>query len=127
MSISLEALAMSGVDFLEVGFDIEEWEQMDLQVPPYLLANEEERRAKENMDQECSTMSKLCDINLKSEQYCDDEIQSGNHQKSWDLSKIFSRSLKRNFFARMSLGITFLWSMVWLLVQKCTKNRSFCT
>lgn len=41
MSFSLEALAMSGADFLEVGFDFEEWEKMESEIPPYLLAEEE--------------------------------------------------------------------------------------
>ncbi|KAL3622067.1 hypothetical protein CASFOL_034263 [Castilleja foliolosa] len=46
MTISLEALAMSGANFLEVGLDMEEWEQMDSEVPDYLLAEEEEDNEK---------------------------------------------------------------------------------
>ncbi|XP_012853294.1 PREDICTED: cytochrome P450 71B36 [Erythranthe guttata] len=47
MSISLEALAMSGANFLEVGFDMNEWEQMESEVPPHLLADEEEENEEE--------------------------------------------------------------------------------
>ena len=42
MSISLEALAMAGVDYIEWGMDIEEWERDDELPPPHLLADEEE-------------------------------------------------------------------------------------
>ncbi|XVF61607.1 hypothetical protein PTKIN_Ptkin08bG0143900 [Pterospermum kingtungense] len=42
MSVSIEALAMAGTDYVEWGMDIEEWEQEDLDFPPaYLLADEE--------------------------------------------------------------------------------------
>src|ERR1044072_1611151 len=44
MSVSLEALAMSGASNVECGMDIEEWERNDLEQypPPHLLAGEEE-------------------------------------------------------------------------------------
>ncbi|XVF15215.1 hypothetical protein REPUB_Repub09cG0131500 [Reevesia pubescens] len=42
MSVSIEALAMAGTDYIEWGMGIEEWEQ-ELEFPPaYLLADEEE-------------------------------------------------------------------------------------
>ena len=48
MSVSLEALAMAGANYLESGMDIEEWEQQDLgPPPPHLLAEEEEREEEE--------------------------------------------------------------------------------
>ena len=48
MSVSLEALAMAGANYLESGMDIEEWEQQDLGTPPpHLLAEEEEREEEE--------------------------------------------------------------------------------
>ncbi|KAG6384878.1 hypothetical protein SASPL_153700 [Salvia splendens] len=40
MTISLEALAMSRADFHEVGLDVKEWEQIESEVPSYLLAEE---------------------------------------------------------------------------------------
>ena len=40
MTISLEALAMSGADFHEGGLDVIEWERIDSKVPSYLLAEE---------------------------------------------------------------------------------------
>ncbi|KAF3439329.1 hypothetical protein FNV43_RR17606 [Rhamnella rubrinervis] len=43
MSVSLEALAMAGVDYHEAGICIEEWEAEDLEeTPAHLLAEEEE-------------------------------------------------------------------------------------
>ncbi|KAI8536264.1 hypothetical protein RHMOL_Rhmol10G0243300 [Rhododendron molle] len=42
MSISIEALAMVGADYLDWGKDMEEWERGDLELPPHLLAEEEE-------------------------------------------------------------------------------------
>ncbi|XVF15110.1 hypothetical protein REPUB_Repub09cG0121100 [Reevesia pubescens] len=43
MSVSIEALAMAGTDYIEWGMGIEEWEQEELEFPPaYLLADEEE-------------------------------------------------------------------------------------
>ncbi|KAJ6929310.1 hypothetical protein NC652_013248 [Populus alba x Populus x berolinensis] len=43
MSASIEALAMAGVDYLIHNMDIEEWEQEELEPPPYLLVKEEEK------------------------------------------------------------------------------------
>ena len=52
MSVSLEALAMAGANYLESGMDIEEWEQQDLgPPPPHLLAEEEEREEEEKIYQ----------------------------------------------------------------------------
>ncbi|KAL1568057.1 hypothetical protein AAHA92_03464 [Salvia divinorum] len=48
MTISLEALAMSGANFLEVGLDVKEWEQTDLEIPSYLLADNEEEDDDDN-------------------------------------------------------------------------------
>jgi len=42
MSISLEALAMIGADYIKDGISIEEFEQHEAEVPPYLLVDEEE-------------------------------------------------------------------------------------
>lgn len=44
MAISLEALAMSGADYIEYGMDIEEWELLDSETPPHLLADEEDEQ-----------------------------------------------------------------------------------
>ncbi|ESR41452.1 hypothetical protein CICLE_v10027310mg [Citrus x clementina] len=45
MSVSVEALAMAGADYHESGIDVEEWEREDIELepPPHLLANEEEK------------------------------------------------------------------------------------
>ena len=44
--VSLEALAMAGVDYLSFNMDVEEWERRELDEPPppHLLADEEEQR-----------------------------------------------------------------------------------
>ena len=42
MSISLEALAMSGTSYVDYGMDIDEWERLNSEIPPHLLAEEEE-------------------------------------------------------------------------------------
>ena len=43
MSVSIEALAMAGTDYLEWGMDVEEWERYDVEpTPPHLLADDDE-------------------------------------------------------------------------------------
>ncbi|OAY33411.1 hypothetical protein MANES_13G093800v8 [Manihot esculenta] len=41
MTVSIEALAMAGMDYLEWGMDVQEWEREE-PPPAYLLAEEEE-------------------------------------------------------------------------------------
>ncbi|KAK4840141.1 hypothetical protein QYF36_000797 [Acer negundo] len=54
MSISMEALAMAGVDYVEWGMNVEEWEQEDSELtPPHLLA--EEKEEEEQQQQHCSS------------------------------------------------------------------------
>ncbi|KAL7230694.1 hypothetical protein ACSBR2_009052 [Camellia fascicularis] len=48
MSISFEALAMSGTNYLEFGMDIEEWERLDSEVPSHLYADEQEEEEGED-------------------------------------------------------------------------------
>lgn len=47
MSISLEALAMSGANYLEGDLDVEKWEQMESEVPLHLLADDKEDNGKD--------------------------------------------------------------------------------
>ncbi|KAG5574637.1 hypothetical protein H5410_054771 [Solanum commersonii] len=42
MTISLEALAMSGGDYIKDGISMEEFEKYEEQVPPYLLIDEDD-------------------------------------------------------------------------------------
>ncbi|MBA0741924.1 hypothetical protein Gogos_015042 [Gossypium gossypioides] len=49
MSLSIEALAMAGVDYVERGLDIEEWERDDELPPPHLLAHNNEKEEEEFM------------------------------------------------------------------------------
>ncbi|GER53465.1 actin-binding FH2 protein [Striga asiatica] len=48
MRVSLEAQAMSGANYVENGYDIEEWERMESEVPAYLLAEEDEEKIEPN-------------------------------------------------------------------------------
>ncbi|XWS33336.1 hypothetical protein CRYUN_Cryun22dG0073100 [Craigia yunnanensis] len=58
MSVSIEALAMAGVDFMEWGMDIEEWKRDDKLPPPHLLAdNEAEEFMKGQFEQGCSCIN----------------------------------------------------------------------
>ncbi|KAK5785295.1 uncharacterized protein LOC128283873 [Gossypium arboreum] len=55
MSLSIEALAMAGVDYVEWGLDIEEWEREDELPPPHLLADDNEKEEEEFMKRHAST------------------------------------------------------------------------
>ncbi|KAL2453262.1 Uncharacterized protein Adt_49234 [Abeliophyllum distichum] len=50
MSISLEALAMSGANYLEYGLDVEEWEQLESKVPLHLLADDKDEDEERDKD-----------------------------------------------------------------------------
>ncbi|MBA0694235.1 hypothetical protein Goari_004551, partial [Gossypium aridum] len=50
MSLSIEAIAMAGVDYVEWGLDIEEWERDDELPPPHLLAHNNEKEEEEFME-----------------------------------------------------------------------------
>uniref|UniRef100_A0A7N0V0S1 Uncharacterized protein n=1 Tax=Kalanchoe fedtschenkoi TaxID=63787 RepID=A0A7N0V0S1_KALFE len=56
MSVSFEALAMAGVDWAEYGKSVEEWEREDLEMQPpeHLLADEEEEEDNEGVDHQGS-------------------------------------------------------------------------
>ncbi|GMI67942.1 hypothetical protein HRI_000463500 [Hibiscus trionum] len=56
MSVSIEALAMAGVDYMEWGMDIEEWECDHELPPPHLLADcdEEDELMKRQFRRSCS-------------------------------------------------------------------------
>ncbi|KAG5529482.1 hypothetical protein RHGRI_030014 [Rhododendron griersonianum] len=51
MSISIEALAMVGADYLDWGMDMKEWERRDPELPPHLLAEEEEEEEENEKDE----------------------------------------------------------------------------
>ncbi|KAA0044707.1 Tetratricopeptide-like helical [Cucumis melo var. makuwa] len=58
MSVSLEALAMAGIDSNEWGMDAQEWERNEIDVvPPHLLADEEDD---EDGEYVTSTISNYC-------------------------------------------------------------------
>ena len=50
MSISLEALAMSGTSYVDYGMDIDEWERLDSETPPHLLAEDDEEEDNEERE-----------------------------------------------------------------------------
>ncbi|XP_051117803.1 uncharacterized protein LOC127242342 [Andrographis paniculata] len=128
MSISLEALAMSGANFFEDGFDIEEWELKELEVPHHLLAEEEEE---EEGYQETPIFLELQDSNSKNcynsileEDYENDhennDIEKQSRKPYWSFVKkmILDRSL--------SYAIVILSTTVFFLTQKYRKSRSSC-
>ncbi|KAK8716502.1 hypothetical protein V6N13_043809 [Hibiscus sabdariffa] len=49
MPVSIEALAMAGVDYMDWGMDIEEWECDDELPPPHLLADDDDDKEDELM------------------------------------------------------------------------------
>ncbi|XWS44947.1 hypothetical protein CRYUN_Cryun15aG0093900 [Craigia yunnanensis] len=60
MSVSIEALAMAEVDYMEWSMDIEEWERHDEVTPPHLLADDEEEEfMKGQFEQSCSRITKF--------------------------------------------------------------------
>ncbi|XP_052195115.1 uncharacterized protein LOC127803121 [Diospyros lotus] len=42
MSVSIEALAMAGANYLDYGMDIKEWERLASQLPPHLFLEEDD-------------------------------------------------------------------------------------
>ncbi|KAI3798569.1 hypothetical protein L1987_33846 [Smallanthus sonchifolius] len=57
MSVSVEALAMAGVDYNEWGMDIEEWERMETgPPPPHLYADDYDQEHKHERDEEVIMM-----------------------------------------------------------------------
>ncbi|BFG35491.1 hypothetical protein CerSpe_217650 [Prunus speciosa] len=53
MSVSLEALAMAGTDYLSISMTVEEWERCDLELsPPHLLAEDEEEKDERNLGEQ---------------------------------------------------------------------------
>ncbi|XWS41583.1 hypothetical protein CRYUN_Cryun17cG0094300 [Craigia yunnanensis] len=65
MSVSIEALAMAGTDYIEWGMEIEEWEHEELEPPPHLLAEEAEEEIFQKNVKGSSSFSHLI-INLLS-------------------------------------------------------------
>ncbi|KAH0996165.1 hypothetical protein GBA52_020029 [Prunus armeniaca] len=51
MSVSLEALAMAGKDYLSIAMTVEEWERGEL-TPPHLLAEDEEEKDERNLGEQ---------------------------------------------------------------------------
>ncbi|KAK4356243.1 hypothetical protein RND71_025214 [Anisodus tanguticus] len=92
MSISLEALAMVGADYLKNGMSLEEFEKYEAQVPPYLLADE---------DDDEIFFSRKMNISIKDSyeySFCSQEIHrcendEGEHKKP--LLRNFSEFLKK--------------------------------
>ncbi|KAL1568060.1 hypothetical protein AAHA92_03467 [Salvia divinorum] len=88
MTVSLEALAMFGADFLEVGLDVKEWELIDSEVPSYLLVEDEDRD----------------DDNGKRMKWHDGPVPSSSLSKS-------SRGEKKER-APLTFGIMIIWAIV---------------
>ncbi|KAL7131575.1 hypothetical protein ABFS83_12G012500 [Erythranthe nasuta] len=135
MSVSLEALAMSGANYLEVGFDINEWEQLESEVPPHLLADEEEENVEEEkkkierkkVDQKYSGRSLFCSNYNTEDCY---GYEGGSHRGSMIENRYFLKSnawsfimnrtnvckpLSRNMMIKSAL-------VCFVLMEKCRKT-----
>ncbi|GFP84850.1 hypothetical protein PHJA_000628800 [Phtheirospermum japonicum] len=116
MTISLEALAMSGTNFLEVGFDMEEWEQMDAEVPDHLLAEEEEEEEEKESKRdktgyECSFQSYVR------------ENKNGNERESVDAER-YDLIAKCWSHVPLRFGMIIISTSLWLVMKKYRKIRS---
>lgn len=112
MTVSLEALAMSGADFLKVGLDFEEWEQNDSEIPPYMLADEEDEDAD--------------DDNVKGLKYGNvGDNDDGKRELGYYSEKLESKNWsivgKNNEYVQLSYGIVIIWAI--LVVIKYRKSR----
>lgn len=110
MPISLEALAMSGADY--VGFDLEEWEKMESEVPPYLLADEEEEdkemKQKINGYDDCEGKDKYGKV---------EEFVKERNDLSFGIIIIWTILLMRKYWkARSSLTSTIPWNSVFAYI-----------
>ncbi|KAI3794528.1 hypothetical protein L1987_37160 [Smallanthus sonchifolius] len=66
MSVSIEALAMAGVDYNEWGMDFEEWERMEMgPPPPHLYADDYDQEHELERDEEVFMMMKKDATELK--------------------------------------------------------------
>lgn len=108
MTVSLEALAMSGADFLEVGLDFEEWEQKDSEIPPYLLAEDDDDDNEEGLKHGNAGDN--------------DNSKRGLEYYSEKMSIVEGKN--NNEYAQLSYGIVIIWAI--LVVIKCRKTRRPC-
>lgn len=120
MTISLEALAMSGADFLEVGFNIEEWEEMNSEIPLYLIEEDDEKEKKRvkgnDLYYERSSPSlPYEDLEDENEDGRDEESEICPKEKCWSFM-----NQKKN----MCVLIIIIWTIVRILIEKIRKTRS---
>ncbi|KAL2246613.1 UNVERIFIED_CONTAM: hypothetical protein Sindi_2513600 [Sesamum indicum] len=111
--MSLEALAMSGANFLEVGFDMDEWEQMESEIPPHLLADDEEEDDEKKVEQKNADYEFPIPFLLYDQRGDDDESIDGGPwigENSWNFMN------KKNVF--LYVMITF-W--IFMNKEKCRK------
>ncbi|KAG6386686.1 hypothetical protein SASPL_151858 [Salvia splendens] len=111
MTISLEALAMSGADFHEVGLDVIEWERIDSKVPSYLLA--EEVREDENSNNE--KRMKCHDGLIQSTSY-DDDDDDDDSSDSGCITSLDESSLsfvgEKNEGVPLNFGNMIVWAII---------------
>ncbi|KAL8193935.1 hypothetical protein R6Q57_026177 [Mikania cordata] len=101
MSFSLEALAMTGVDYNKWGMDIEEWERMEMGHPlPHLYADDyEEHEDEDERDKKVVTMettkNQLIDVFVErsKEGHGDDFVLKS--PKAYDMIMNHCYSIKR--------------------------------
>ncbi|XP_059288736.1 uncharacterized protein LOC132042134 [Lycium ferocissimum] len=87
MSISLDALAMMGADYLKDGMSMEEFEKHEAQVPPYLLADHEEEEdenlfsTKKNIHHDILPTKKQYEYSFCSQEFHRCENDEGDQKK----------------------------------------------
>ncbi|KAK3225915.1 hypothetical protein Dsin_005779 [Dipteronia sinensis] len=87
MSISMEALAMAGVDYVEWGMNVEEWEREDSELTPaHLLAEEEEEEEQQQHRGSCllkDVGGVTLDCNPRVSKVGRSSIVDIGHQRMW--------------------------------------------
>lgn len=85
MSVSTEALAMAGVDYMEWGMDVEEWERDDELPPPHLLADRDVEE-----EEEKEFMQRQLEQNISCNNKPEDDSGSGRMMVKLDIQKCFN-------------------------------------
>ncbi|CAA0833906.1 Unknown protein [Striga hermonthica] len=119
MRVSLEAQAMSGANYLEHGYDMEEWERMESEVPAYLLAEEDEE--KKEPEKIVRKRYFLSSENSDQKQYhaCEnewDEVDEAQYEGQ--------KAKKCWGYLPLSFGMIIISTFFWLLIEKCRKINS---
>ncbi|KAL4578023.1 hypothetical protein LXL04_014138 [Taraxacum kok-saghyz] len=107
MSVSIEALAMAGVDHNQWGMDFEEWERMEMgPPPPHLYADDceeneqgQDDRVEEVVVTPTNSVDRLCGFTVAGNQtrYVFDERNKDDHEDArMQSSKVINKFMKHH-------------------------------